>query len=720
MKMKSTYGLYLYAPGNIFPKIKSYIATNYSSISVQGVSEFEFFRRDFLTNPSSRNLRSVAIVSTQRYSPLLADQYNAIVVQINSLQSLLKTKLIVTVLYVDEKVLPLFNPLRQYVDLNTAHIGAEGVKNDVIDKILIAPIIKDSPCYVEDIEKRQTEPDIQLQNPIHTQQREPISANTLSRTDVSKLFESSTAFTTTLNNIRDDLKNMELRMDVTDWTHQELESALETLGRTDSLQTIDSLLESKSNARTSSLTDKIGKVSNELSMYGQLYSENKESGYGEQVTNLVVYKDGLDNIKEICDIQNKNTLYRALQGELIHQGQKSIEEFQASLREIEDLKAIKDSKQRIEQMKLKRTVLIKKAHEFKVTAVKQYRALESEVNAQEKLLITKATSKREEYDSLQERYAKNSNEKLKNQITLDREVLVMITNEIKSMQESKKAFVTQFKQIMQNYEGIIALDTSIQKEYEVLTERLESTKKVVVEAKDNLGSKLDVVIGPDGAGKTCVAVNYAQAVIRTGKSVCIIDLDIETPEMYYYTENIEVQDIVDFLQFECSADGLASLTLHEGSCFIVNNFYGGALPMQLDNFNSLDEIYQNIMSKLSILAHVFDKIIVIARAEVSEFTNELYSRCGKWYYVTDLNPSNLTLTEGLMKTFKSVDSTTYYKIVLNKMVQTELSTIAQRLGINTSFTPIRIQFSHALTLSKLDGVIASASNNGLLQTFNFK
>lgn len=718
--MNTTYGLYLYAPSSLFPKIKSYIASNYQTVNVQGVSEFQFFERDFLTNPSSRNLRSVVIISTQRYSPILQDQFNAMVLQINALQALLAEKLIVTILYADDKILPAFNPLRKYVDLNIAHIGADGLKNDVIDKIIVAPIIKDAPRYVENESVKQSGPAVQLSNPTLSERREPISVDIARQVDVDKQFESSASFTTTLRNIHEDLKNMELRMDVSDWTHQELESVLESLGNTGSLSAIDDLINTKAEAHTKSLTDKVKRTEAELDNCQRLFENKQEPSIGEQVSNLVVYRDGLNDVTEICNIQNKSSLYTALQEELIKKSNDQLTNFKASLQEIETIKEIKDSKQRIEQMKSKRVTLIKEAQTFKASTMRQYNAIEAEVNAQEKMLITQATSRKENYEGLQEMYKENSNEKLKSQLILDREILVTITKEIKSIQENKRRFVQQFNQVMKNYEGIISLDTNIQHEYEILTTKLESSKKVVVEAKDNLGSKLEVFMGPEGAGKTCVAVNYAQATIRTGKTVCIIDLDMDTPELQYYTEAFNIQDIADFLEMECSADGLSNMELQDNSCYIVNNYYGGSLAMRVDNCDSTEAIYRNTLDKLTVLAHVFDKIIVIVRAEISEFTNELYDRCGKWYYVTDLNPSNLSITEGLLKSFKAVNNTTYYKIVLNKFVQTELSTLAQRLNINTVFNPIKIQFSHALTLSKLEGTIACINNNGLLQTFNFK
>lgn len=718
--MNTNYGLYLYAPSSLFPKIKSYITSRYHTVTVQGVSEFEFFERDFLTNPSSRNLSGIVIVSTQRCSSLLLDQYNAMVLQINSLQALLNKKLKVTILYVDNKVLPAFNPLRKYVDLSIVHISAEGLKNDVIDKIIIAPMLKDSPRYMEDTPTPKVKPDVQYTNPVIPPHKEPVNINVTKQIDVDKQFESNNSFTATLRNIHDDLKNMELRMDVTDWTHQELESALESLGNTGSFNAIDTLINSKAEAHSKALDEKMSRTEKELENYQKLFEKTKDEMVGDQVSNLVTYRDGLNDVKEICEIQNKTTLYKALQNELIAKSNKSIESFQSSLQEIEDLKEIKDIKQRIEQMKAKRTVLIKDAQTFKVNTMRQYNAIEAEVNAQEKLLITQATTRKENYEGLQEMYLENSNEKLKNQLILDREIIITITKEIKSIQESKKQFVMQFNQIMKNYEKIISLDSTIQNEYEVLTSKLAGSKRVVVEAKDNLGTKLEVFIGNDGAGKTCVAVNYAQAMIRTGKTVCVIDLDLLTPELQYYTESYNIQDIIDFLGMECSADGLSNMKLEGDSCYIVNNYYDSTLLNRVDNYDTLEDIQKDVLSKLSILAHVFDKIILITRAEISEFTNELYSRCGKWYYITDLNPTNLSITEELIKALKEVDNTTYYKVILNKFVQTELSAIAQRLNINTVFNPIKIQFSHALTLSKLDGTVASATNNGLLQTFNFK
>lgn len=718
--MNSKYGLYLYASSNIFPKVKSYIANTYHTINVQGVSEYQFFERDFLTNPSSRNLRSIAIINTQKYTPELNDQYTAMVTQINALQSLLSEKLIVTVLYVDDKILSTFAPLRRFTDLNLAHIGAEGIKNDIIDKIIVAPILKDAPNYVEGTGDKTLRPAIQSTNPNILPQKEPISVNVAKQIDVDRQFEANSSFNSALRNISEDLKNMELRMDVSDWTHQELESALESLGSTDSLSTIDDLLKAKTENTAKVIESKVISAETELESYRKSYEATKDANLGEQVSDLVVYREGLNDVKEICEMQNKGTLYRALQSELITKSNETLSEFKASMQEIEDLKSIKDSKQRIEQMKTKRIGLIKSAQSFKTTTMRQYNAIEAEVSAQEKLLITQATTRKENYEGLQSMFRENNNEKLKNQLILDREILVTITKEIRQIQESKKAFMTQFGQIMRNYEGIISLDTNIQHEYEILTNKLESTKRVVVEAKDNLGTKLEVFVGPDGAGKTCVAVNYAESMAKSGKSVCIIDLDTETPELQYYTEAYKIQDIAEFIEMECSVDGLSQLDLQDKSCYIINNFYGGSLSMRLDSFDSLSDIYKNVLDKLTLLSHVFDKIIVIARSEVSEFTNELYSRCGKWYYVTDLNTSNLAITEGLIKSFKAVDSTTYYRVVLNKFVQTEMSNITQRLNINTAFNPIKIQFSHALTLSKLDGVVACASNNAMIQIFNFK
>ena len=169
-----SYGLYLYAPSSIFMKVKDYIDVNYRSITVQGASDFKIFKDDFFTNPSARNLRSVAIISTQSYSEALASEYEAIVMQINSLQSLLTEHLVITVLVTDERFDNCFNPLRKYADLNIARISGEGIKNDLIDKIIVAPIIRNAPRYVDGEMEKVVKPVVQSKNPTELDEIKPL------------------------------------------------------------------------------------------------------------------------------------------------------------------------------------------------------------------------------------------------------------------------------------------------------------------------------------------------------------------------------------------------------------------------------------------------------------------------------------------------------------------------------------------------------------------
>lgn len=717
-----SYGIYLYAPSSIFMKVKDYIDANYNSITVKGASDFKIFKDDFFMNQSARHLRSVAIISTQPYSEELANEYEAVVTQINSLQCLFPEHLIVTVLVMDEKFDKCFDPLRKYTDINIARISGEGIKNDIIDKIIVAPIIRNAPKYMSGEVEVTPIPQVQTHNPTQLHEVKPVKIEVGSSIDVPKRFESDATFTNTLKDIHEDLKNMELRLNSGDWTSQEIQTAMENLEKTNTVGNLEYIIESKMKDYASNLNERIENADLELRTYEEVYQQNQDGSIGEHINRLSVYKDRLVGVKDLCKTQNKNSFFKAIQNELIEQGQHSMEEFQNSLKEIEEMKSIKNSEQKIEELKIKRRDLYESVSTYQNKLMKQFNAIQAEVSVQEKQLITEVTNRKDEYEIMYAQYNKdNTSSQLREQLITDRETIVILTREIKSLQDSRTQFVDSCRQLINGYKQIISLDTVLIKEYDAFTNKLKNSKKVEVVADDILGTKLEGFIGIDGVGKTCVAVNYAVSCMKSGKTVCLIDLDIETPELQYYLSDIsKIQDLADFVNMETSVDAMSELKVHDGSCYITNPYPEGAIGFRLENCDQVYDMFTNIIDKLEILARVFDKIIVILPHTLDEYVKDFYLRCGKWFYVVDLNPSNIDKTAMLFKELRSAQSSKYYKFVINKYTKAEIGLIGARLGMSSSFFPITIPVSHSLTDSKLEGVVSCRNNTGLLKTFNFK
>lgn len=727
----NTYGIYIYAHNTIFPKVKKYIDVNYNTVATYGASNVACFSRDFLTKNNARNLKSVVIINTQEYSPQLVDEYNLVVKQISMLQTIMKDKLIITVLYTDNRIISVFNPLRSYSDINLAQLNKDGVTNELIDKIIIAPVIKDAPRYIEPAVKVHPLPPVQDTNPEDMQGILPIKPEFNNPINVNMQFESETSFTTVLKNIHEDLKTMELSLEVGAWSSKELHETLETLENSGSLNNIDAMLEAKSKPNLREINERLSQTEMEIKTYEQLYAETKDEAVSAHLGDLARYKEGLEDAKEIANIQNKITFYKALQDELIHESNKSIEGSQESLRELHTLSKIKDSEEKIELLTQKRNELFKQMKEFSDKFRKQYISIEAEINSQEKLLISQATERKEELNQLKERISnadEYSSEKLKTQFALDKEALIILTNEIKKIQEDKTNFVAKCNTVIKGYQTmnnqlqqIVNVQGDIINEYETLTEKLKETKRIEITAKDNLSTKLDTFIGVDGVGKTTVAINYCQTLIALNKTVCIVDLDTSTPELQYYTEEIPVtQELADFVNMETSIDGLSELKTYNNSVFIINSFPNDSVLNKLDNCDTKLDMMQNVLDKLEILSRVFDKIIVIIPNTIDNSTEIVYERTGKWFYVTDLNPSVLHEIANTYSHLKSLDSKKYYKFIINKCVAIDTALISSRLGITSSFNPYTINFSNNLVMSKLNGQIATKVNPNLNKMFSFK
>lgn len=727
--MQAKNGLYLYAPSSIFSKIKTYIDEKFDTINTYGTSHVDFFTKDFFAKVSERNLKSVVIVSTSTVTPQALEEYAVIVQQINLLQSISADKLIVTVLYHDDKILGAFNPLRQYVDLSTAEIGNDGLQNYIIDKIIIAPVIKNSAQYVEYVPSLGSPMDIQHANPAILHEILPVKkAESIHQVDVSHQFEADADFTNTLKSIQDDLKNMELRMDVGEWTSQELQDALDSLDNNNTVGNLDSILSKRKNSQIEAIDKKIEHTNLELNRYEKIYSTTKDDSLSERVNNLSIYKDGLLEVRELCNVQSKVSFYEALQSELVTQGDKSMEDFKSSLADIKNLENIRDSQEKIAQLKLKRMELQKSIRTFQEKFQSRFVMIDSELNSQEKLLISQATTRRDDLRLLQEESRLAKNEKLNAQYNLDRESLIVLTNEITTIQNSKKTFALKCKEAIQGYkmivgqlQQVIGLDTVLIKEQDNLIDKLMSTKTVQVVAKDLLGSKLETFIGPQGVGVTTVAVNYAYTSSTGNKSVCIIDLDTETPELHRYLDCIPViQDLAGFVNMETSIDGLSGLKTYNGSAYISNPLSNNSILFNLEDCDNIQDMFTNVLDKLNILARVFDKIIVIAPTELDGTVVDLYKASGKWFYVTDLNPTNIDNISMLFEELKKKDVSKYYKFVLNKYINVDTSLISSRLGITSVFSPLLISHSQNLVTSKLNGTIACSQYQNLTKQFNFK
>lgn len=730
--MNEKLGLYLFAPHTIFPKIKGFIDSNYDTVKVYGTSHLEFFSKDFFSQNSDRNLKEVVIVNLEVATGTLLDGYDDIVAQINLMQGIIDTKLNVVVLYRDSKILSHFQPLRQYTDLQLVELPQDGLQDEVIHKVIMAPMLKHAPRYV-DYTPRLSDPVVtEDNNPANLDIIEPVLPKQVTPSeDITQQFETDSAFTTALKSIHDDLRNMELRIDVGEWSSSELQEALDSLDDINSEDFLNTYFKNRKNEKAEKIKQKIEQTDVALQRYEKAFKDggSQDKVIIEQVNNLSMYKDSLVDVKEICDVQSRVSFYKALQGELVKQGNQSMEEFKQSLLEVKQLDEISDSKERIEKLKAKRVELEKMIVKNRKNFKQRVQRIEAELASQHKLLISQATLRKDDLEALIKGSDVRSNPKLTAQFNLDRAGLVAITNEINTIQEDKRIFLDKCRQIMVGYEQTIeqlsqlnSLSTVLINEQDNLISKLEATKTVQVVAKDILGTKLETFIGPEGVGVTTIAINYAQSLSASNKSVCIIDLDIETPELHRYLEEIHVtQDLADFVNMETSIDGLSELKTYQGCAYISNPYQSSSVVLNLDYCETIGDMYDNVIDKLQILARVFDRIIVIAPNHFDEDSvTKLYQASGKWFYVTDLNPTNLDRINSLHLNLKNLDTKKYFKFIINKHHAVDLSLISGRLGVVGVFNPIIISYSQNIYLSKLNGQIACKHQPNLTRMFALK
>lgn len=717
-------GIYLYAPSGFMKRIKEYVTKNYTTVDIYGTSEISFFVSDFFKSHTHRNLKEVVIICTRKMSDEVNKEMGVIKAQIEAIQSIREDNLIVTLLYTDPKVIDVFRNL----GVNTVLIKADSINNDVIEKIILAPVLKGTQNYMEQVEPNRIKINSVEENRREAVKSDVINVDTVKNVDVYKQFESNLGFTDTLRVVHEDLKDIELRMDVDDWTHQELQGILEQMDTDFSPRALDKAISTHTTKHIQGIKDRIRETEKEIAKHDESYKKVQKEDTSNHLNNLAIYKDGLKNAVELSEIQSKSTLYSALQKQLVADGDKSLKGFKEKLKDIEELTKLKDSEKKIELLKSKRKELLTDLHHTTTTFNNRYKILDNEYSTQQQLLVSRMTSEREDLSKMLGQIQEvGADDKLVAQFNIDKQSVEILADEVRLNQEDRKALTARVVSTIRDLRNmniqldqIVNLDTTIIKEYDKFTEKLKSTKKIELVVEDYLATKLETVAGVDGVGKTTVAVNYATTLINKGRTVCLIDLDTDTPQLKYFADSFGgYEELADFVNTENTVDALAQLKTVNGSLIVVNNYSDNSILFQANDCEDMKSLYFKVLDRLELLARAFDYIVVIAPLELDLPVDKLYEESGKFFYVVDLDPSTLEQTGVILDYLNKKIPKKYFKLIINKYVDTDISKVKDKMGLTMTLTPYTVQLTQQLITAKFTNKIYSQTAQ-TSRLFDFK
>lgn len=717
-----TQGIYLYSPSSFFGKIKEYIELNYDSFKVYGTSEPDLFVRDFMPNFQQRNIKAVTFVITDKYSQELAKDIQACLNQLATLQQVIRIPLNISLMYTDPKVSELFRPLARDYNILTFYLGdgkngIVGISDELIKKGILSGILKNNSLY-QDTEPKPLERVV----PFTGYKEEIINCEVvvdeIKSRDIKRYLDTEVAFSTTMDDLQSDMKDIELRLEVSDWTTKEMSEVLDSFdtGSSNSSQ-IEALI-MKHDPYLGKLNDKAKTVERKIEHYRQeMANGNDSEEICDTLNSLSIQRDNLETLKEISQTQTKRSLLEGVKTQLTEMGQRNLKEFETKLEELKQLEEIKDSEQRIGELKARRKELMELVEDNYIKFHNRYHKLESELNTEQQLLVSKIT---EGTDNLNKtiNMADKRDPKIISQIEVEKTGLQLRAKEVEALQKSRADLIEKctgiikgFRNLTTQMKTVLQLDANLIHEYDKFTEKLKRTKTIQMVVDDQLATKLELFVGKDGVGVTATAVNYAYSFIKKGKSVLLVDFDTESPELHYYCEKLEkVEDLANFLNCGDDLESLSQLNSDGQNLFVTNEYQDNTVMFNVDDVINPLDMANKLIDKLILLENAFDKIVVIGSATDTEVLDVLIKRSGTVTYVTDMNPSNIEETGRLMEYYHANTSERrLIKVIFNKFNQEDIKMIMMRLGTNVKYRHYTISYLSKVTASKLEGSIYSMS-----------
>lgn len=262
----------------------------------------------------------------------------------------------------------------------------------------------------------------------------------------------------------------------------------------------------------------------------------------------------------------------------------------------------------------------------------------------------------------------------------------------------------------------------IEKQDDVIETLMTQRTKKIITVDNLLQTKLSVIAGPDGTGKSHTAINMAMTESKMHKTL-LVDLNIYNPNVVYYNNTSESTENRRWFNNQ-------TITLEEFIHIPISKYMYQELPFK-NNLTIIQpkdvinlEIYETIVNPsvfslhimyfLENLSQFYDKIIVVLPENIDNF-GDLMTKVGTMFLVNDYDPNNIKkLNKFTSKHEGVIDDIPIKYIIMNKKsrnVKTSIKEYLEQCNIDTrDFKYFTIPAFQESTQNKIDGKIPSEYN----------
>lgn len=681
----------LYVISKDITVIKDFIEKSYQDIHVYGTNNIELVSSDVI-NQSHLSFNGIVVAESQPYNN------HQISKLFGDLKDLCKYVIKCPIFYIfrDDKHLQFAkdaiagSPITMY----TANIGNNEFTDIVINESVLYPILKTQSSYIK-MDKADANRKINTYQPVD---KSLISEDI----NVSQYMETNIRHSQLFKQIEDTISSSENLRKGSYYLDREAASLIEEL------QAGVLGNKRKENISVKPATSKISKLAENIEKNDSItlkYNENivllekeldiikNELATKPNNKELVTKLMELNNMKQRVESHKDKhvyEIYNNLMKTVVDKLSETVEEKADILKqrtaELAEALKYEQTEEKISQLMKVKEDLTQELKTFTLSIKDFYKEIETSYKESVTYLETKALSIRDEVQASKNLPEAVVAKKIDNAMILAVEAKnIKLSSKVN--RETLGKMITHLQVINKSLVGINVVNDVIiaeQKDYiDVL--KTQNIKKEL-QVKDRLATKLTVIVGNDGVGKTFFGAN--SAVVNSKKeTTLLIDLNLYHPQLKYYTGELScLNTLVDFLTYTNDLTMLDKLNTKDNLCVIENGATLNQLMLMTEKTE--EEIITDVLSKLESCSKIYDRIIVISPSIDTYGFEGLVDRAGTVIVICDLNISNMQITAKITDYINEVKKHECVKIfLLNKhsdYFKIDIDDVFLRCGINNT------------------------------------
>lgn len=197
-----------------------------------------------------------------------------------------------------------------------------------------------------------------------------------------------------------------------------------------------------------------------------------------------------------------------------------------------------------------------------------------------------------------------------------------------------------------------------------MRDQAENLRRKLLQNEGKLGRSIAVVSGKGGVGKSNFTTNFSLELVRRGKKVIIVDMDIGMGNIHILIGKSASYSLKDYLEGNKSLEEVM-LQREDGLCYI-----GGGSGMS-NLLEWTDTQFQKLIEAFEHLQQQFDYIVFDMGAGATNWSLDLLVSVDDIVVITTSEPTSITDAYSMMKYIYLKDAQKNFYLICNRVYDAE-------------------------------------------------